>query len=96
MEANDIVVLGASPQGAESHSKFALKHQLNFPLLVDEDLSLASAYGAVAEKPGEWEGIKLKVKRSTFVIGPDGRIEQAMYGVSAKGHVDELKHKLFG
>jgi peroxiredoxin len=30
------------------------------------------------------------------VIGPDGRIEQAMYGVSAKGHVDELKHKLLG
>ena len=94
MEANDIVVLGASPQGAESHGKFALKHQLNFPLLVDEDLSLASKYGAVAEKTGEWKGIKLKVKRSTFVIGPDGVIQQALYGVTAKGHVDELKKTL--
>ena len=83
-------MLGASPQNATSHGKFALKHQLNFPLLVDSDLKLAESYGAVAEKPGEFEGIVLKIKRSTFVIGPDGNIEQAMYGVSVKGHVEEL------
>lgn len=83
-------MLGASPQDATSHGRFALKHQLNFPLLVDSELRLAESYGAVREKPGEFEGITLKVKRSTFVIGPDGKIEQAMYGVSVKGHVEEL------
>ena len=83
-------MLGASPQDATSHRKFALKHKLNFPLLVDSDLKLAEAYGAVAEKPGKFEGIVFKVKRSTFVIGPDGKIERAMYGVSVKGHVEEL------
>lgn len=83
-------MLGASPQDATSHGKFALKHQLNFPLLVDTDLKLAESYGAVREKPDEFEGVVLKVKRSTFVIGPDGRIEHAMYGVSVKGHVEEL------
>jgi peroxiredoxin Q/BCP len=86
--------LGASPQGAESHDKFALKHQLNFPLLVDEDLTLATKYGAVAEKTGEYKGIPLKIKRSTFVIGPDGDIEQALYGVSAGGHVAALMETL--
>ena len=90
----DTVVLGASPQGAASHTRFALKNQLNFPLLVDQDLSLATRFGAVAEKPGEWEGVPLKVQRSTFVIGPDGRIEQAIYGVKLKGHVDALKEAL--
>lgn len=90
----DTVVLGVSPQDADSHSRFALKNQLNFPLLVDEDLTLAARYGAVAEKPGEWDGIPLKLKRSTFVIGPDGRIEQAIYGVKVKGHVDALKEAL--
>ena len=40
------VVLGVSAQGAESHRAFAQKHSLNFPLLVDEDLSLANSYGA--------------------------------------------------
>lgn len=85
-----------SPQGAESHKKFAAKHELNFPLLVDEDLSLASKYGAVAEQPGEWEGIPLKLKRSTFVIGPDGRIENAIYGVKVPGHVDAVKEAVAG
>lgn len=83
-----------SPQGAESHRRFAEEHSLNFPLLVDEDLSLARAYGAVAETPGEWEGIPLKVTRSTFVIDEDGRVEQAMYGVKVAGHVDALKEAL--
>lgn len=71
-----------------------MKNQLNFPLLVDEDLELASRYGAVAEKSGEWAGIPIKIRRSTFVIGPDGRIEQAIYGVKVKGHVDALKESL--
>jgi peroxiredoxin Q/BCP len=71
-----------------------LKHQLGFPLLVDEDLALATKYGAVAEKPGEWNGIRLKVKRSTFVIGPDGTIEQAHYGVKVAGHVEALLEPL--
>lgn len=83
-----------SPQGAESHGKFALKHQLNFPLLVDENLELASKYGAVAEQPGEWQGIPLKLKRSTFVIDEKGRIERAIYGVKVAGHVDALKQAL--
>jgi thioredoxin-dependent peroxiredoxin len=77
------VILGASPQGAESHSKFALKHQLNFPLLVDEDRKLAAMFGALDKRT-----------RSTFVIDPDGKIEQAIYGVKVKGHVDSLKESL--
>ena len=87
-------MLGASPQGAESHNKFALKHQLGFPLLVDEDLELAASFGAVAEKAGEWAGIPLKIKRSTFIIGPDGTIEHAFYGVKVSGHVEEVLEAL--
>lgn len=67
---------------------------MDFPLLVDEDLELASKYGAVAEQPGEWEGIPLKLRRSTFVIDANGRIEKAMYGVKVAGHVAALKDAL--
>lgn len=88
------MILGASPQGAKSHGRFGLKHQLGFPLLVDEDLELAIKYGAVAEKPGEWKGIQLKVRRSTFVIGPDGTIQQAHYGVKVAGHVEAVLESL--
>jgi peroxiredoxin Q/BCP len=83
-------ILGVSPQGAASHQKFARKYSLNFPLLIDEDLAVAEAYGAVADKVGDFKGIPIKIKRSTFVIGADGTIEQAIYGVKVQGHVQKL------
>ena len=88
------VVLGVSPQSAASHARFASKFSLNFPLLVDADLDVAKRFGALREEPEEWEGQKLHVKRCTFVIDEDGRIEQAMYGVRAKGHVESLRSVL--
>ncbi|MDQ3771874.1 MAG: peroxiredoxin [Actinomycetota bacterium] len=89
------IVLGASPQGAGSHESFAAKYRLNFPLLVDEDMSLASAYSATGEF-GEFEGIPLTVQRATFVIDEQGTIEQALYGVNARTHVAALKDSLAG
>jgi len=93
VDAN-VEVLGVSPQGAASHQRFVEKCELNFPLLVDEDLSGARAYGALKEKPEEWDGMKLHIKRSTFVIDEQGRIEQAIYGVKVAGHVDALRESL--
>lgn len=88
------VVLGVSPQGAKSHAKFSSKYGLNFPLLVDADLEVAKRYGALREQPEEWEGQKLHIKRSTFVIDENGNIEHALYGVNARGHVDSLRETL--
>ena len=85
------VVLGVSPQGAASHRRFASKFELNFPLLVDADTKVANAYGAFKDDGAEWEGVPLKIKRSTFVIDENGTIAEALYGVKAKGHVDTLK-----
>jgi peroxiredoxin Q/BCP len=87
-------VLGISPQDARSHTAFSQKYGLNFPLLVDEKLEAANAYGAVSNEGRLFEGKPLKVKRSTFVIDPEGGIEHAEYGVKAKGHVDRLKELL--
>ena len=41
----DYVVLGVSKDSAKSHDKFIAKQELNFPLLMDEDISLHQAYG---------------------------------------------------
>jgi thioredoxin-dependent peroxiredoxin len=87
-------VLGISPQDARSHSAFSTKYGLNFPLLIDEDLEVAKAYGAVSNEGRSFNGMPLRVTRSTFVIDPEGRIELAEYGVKAKGHVDRLKDVL--
>jgi peroxiredoxin Q/BCP len=87
------IVLGTSPQGAASHKGFSEKCNLNFPLLVDEDMSLAKKYGT-AGIFGKFQNIPLTVQRSTFVIDEQGKIEHALYGVSSRSHVDELKAML--
>jgi peroxiredoxin Q/BCP len=71
----DAVLLGISPDPVRSHEKFRDKYELNFPLLADEDHSVALAYGAWGKKKlygREYEGIL----RSTFVIDADGRVEK--------------------
>ena len=86
--------MGVSPQGAASHKRFAAKHGLNFPLLVDQETAVARAYGAYKATGETYEGIPLKIKRSTFVIDEKGKIDQAMYGVRSKGHVAAVKEAI--
>lgn len=94
LKESGYVVLGVSPQDADSHQRFSAKYSLNFPLLVDEDRSVAMAYDVADDGGGLFKGIALRVKRATFLIDEAGRIEQALYGVRAKGHVDQLKEAL--
>jgi peroxiredoxin Q/BCP len=88
------LVLGVSPQGIESKKAFAEKFSLNFPILADDDGSVSKAYSAVRDMPGDWKGIPLITSRSTFVIDENGKITQALYGVHAKNHVNELRESL--
>ena len=94
LERAGYVVLGVNPQGTDSKKRFADKYSLNFPLLADEDGAVANAYGVYDPKGGEWEGVPLRVKRSTFVIDENGVVEEAQYGVKAGKHVGELKELL--
>jgi peroxiredoxin Q/BCP len=87
-------VLGVSPQDADSHKGFSSKYSLNFPLLIDEGMRVAAAYGTIANDAREYEGTPIEVTRSTFVIDEHGHIESAEYGVRAKGHVARLREQL--
>ncbi|MBI5629674.1 MAG: thioredoxin-dependent thiol peroxidase [Elusimicrobia bacterium] len=83
------VVLGVSPDPAKSHRSFKEKHALPFPLLLDEDRKICQAYGVWKEK--SMYGRKyLGVERSTFVIGPDGRLRQVLRKVKVPEHVRGL------
>lgn len=90
LQSAGYVVLGVSPQGAESHRSFSAKYSLNFPLLVDADHAVAEAYGAWGEKKS-YGRTTIGIRRSTFVIDEDGVVEQALYDVRAKGHVERLR-----
>ena len=83
------VVLGVSPDDVKSHEKFKTKFNLPFPLLADQDHAVAEAYGAWGEKSmygKTYNGIL----RTTFVIGPDGKIARVFEKVKPKGHAAEV------
>jgi thioredoxin-dependent peroxiredoxin len=84
-----MAVLGISPDQPSKLAKFRDKEGLTFPLLSDPDHAVLEAYGAYGEKK-LYGKVTVGVIRSTFVIGPDGTIEKAMYGVKAAGHVARL------
>ena len=86
-------VLGISPDSPAKLAKFREREGLTFPLLSDPDRTVHEAYGAYGEKM--LYGKKtVGVIRSTFVVGADGAIEHAYYGVKATGHVARLRKDL--
>jgi thioredoxin-dependent peroxiredoxin len=88
-----IAVLGISPDQPAKLAKFRDRDGLTFPLLSDPDHAVLEAYGAYGPKK-LYGKTTIGVIRSTFVVGADGTIEQAMYGVRATGHVARLQAEL--
>ena len=87
------VVLGVSPDTAASHKKFKTKFKLPFPLLADPNHKVAERYGAWGER--SMYGRKfMGILRTTFVIGPDGRILKVFERVKPKGHAAEVLKSL--
>lgn len=81
IEEKNAVVLGVSPDGQKSHQKFKTKFDLPFTLLVDDEHTVAEAYGVWGEK--SMYGKKyMGITRSHFVIDEEGRIAQAEVKVS--------------
>jgi peroxiredoxin Q/BCP len=88
-------VIGVSPDSLGSHAKFRDKYGLTFTLLSDPDHAVAEAYGVWVEK--SMYGRKyMGIERSTFVIGPDGALEQALYKVKPAGHAESLLELIGG
>jgi peroxiredoxin Q/BCP len=87
-DIGDTAVIGISPDRPAKQKRFDEKYGLGFPLLADEDHSVAEAYGSWGEK--SMYGRKyMGVQRATFVIGPDGKLLKAFPKVTPKKH-DEL------
>jgi len=86
-------VLGISPDSPAKLAKFRDKEGLTFPLLSDPGREVLKAYGAYGQKMMYGKST-VGVIRSTFVIGEDGKIENAYYGVKATGHVARLRKEL--
>ena len=80
MKSKNAVVYGINPGSAESHKKFIDKNRLEFPLLVDSGQNVARLYSANG----------LFVKRTVYLIGPDGMILLGTRGMPSP--LEILKH----
>lgn len=85
----DVPVFGISPDDVTSHQKFRAKFGLTFPLLADAEHKTTEAFGAWVEK-NMYGRTYMGVQRSTFIIGPDGRIEHVWPKVNPADHAKEV------
>jgi peroxiredoxin Q/BCP len=93
LNAVGVQVLGISPDAPAKLARFRDKEGITFPLLSDPDRTALTAYGAYGEKMNYGKKT-MGVIRSTFVVGADGTVEKAYYGVKATGHVERLRKDL--
>jgi peroxiredoxin Q/BCP len=82
-------VVGISPDKPGAQAKFKEKYDLPFTLLADENKSAAEAYGVWKEKNMYGKKV-MGIERTTFVIGPDGKIEKIYGKVKAEGHAEAV------
>ena len=94
-ELNDagVDVLGISPDSPAKLARFRNAEGLTFPLLADQDKTVLTAWGAFGEKQMYGKTVT-GVIRSTFLVDPEGKIEEALYNVRASGHVAKLRKDL--
>ena len=76
----EVTLLGISPQGAESHERFAAAHGLEMPLLADENRAVARAYGVIG--PG---GV---IRRSVVIVDPEGGVRHVERSLIGLGYMD--------
>jgi peroxiredoxin Q/BCP len=89
LEKGKAAVLGVSILDTRSKAKFAAKHKLTFPLLADEDHAVAEKYG-VWKKKSMYGRSFMGIARTTFLIGPDGRVARRWDDVKVNGHAEEV------
>jgi peroxiredoxin Q/BCP len=76
-----------------SHNKFKAKHNLNLILASDETGSVVEAYGCWVEK-SMYGRSYMGIERSTYLIGPDGKVLKVWRKVKVPGHVKQVLEAL--
>lgn len=82
-------IVGCSGDTVQAQTKFKQKYGLNFPLLADTEFQVVEAYGARRMKSFYGKSF-LGIVRSTFWIGPDGKIRKIWPKVKVEGHAADV------
>jgi peroxiredoxin Q/BCP len=86
-------VLGVSILDEKSKAKFASKYDITFPLLADADHQVAEKYGVWQEK-SRYGRKYMGIARTTYLIGPDGKVVKRWDNVKVDGHADAVAEAL--
>jgi peroxiredoxin Q/BCP len=84
-----VEIIGVSPDTVASHQKFSEKYELPFTLLADPEHVICEAYEVWGKKKSfgrEYEA----VFRTTFIIGPEGKIKRVFENVKPSEHSLEV------
>jgi peroxiredoxin Q/BCP len=87
--ASKASVLGISILDEKSKAKFAKKYALTFPLLADADHEVAEKFG-LWQKKTRYGRSYMGIVRTTYLIGPDGKVAKRWDKVSVDGHAAEV------
>jgi len=87
--AGKAAVLGVSILDEKSKARFANKHGLTFPLLADPDHEVAEKYGVWQQKM-RYGRKYMGIVRTTYLIGPDGKVQRRWDNVKVDGHAEEV------
>ena len=87
------MVLGISPDKPSAQKKFKEKEELPYTLLADADKEVAHKFDVIKEKNMYGKKV-MGVARTTFLIGPEGKIEHVFESVKPDGHAEEVLAKV--
>jgi peroxiredoxin Q/BCP len=82
-------VLGISADTPSAQKTFKEKHGLPYTLLADADKKVAALFGVLKEKNMYGKQV-MGIARTTFLIGPDGKIVHVFENVKPEGHAEEV------
>ena len=89
---NGFQIIGISTDTVKSHKKFETKYNLPFPLIADEDNSIAGKYGVWGQK--KFMGREfIGIHRTTFLIDEHGKIRSIILKPNTKAHAEEIIEK---
>jgi peroxiredoxin Q/BCP len=91
----DAEIFGISRDSLDSHAQFREKEGLTYDLLSDVDGDVTERYGVWKEK-NMYGKKQMGIERTTFVIGPDGRVAKVFPKVKVEGHADEVLEAVQG
>ena len=92
---SNAAVFGISILDEASKAKFAKKYDVTFPLLADEDHAVAEKYGVWQEK-SRYGRKYMGIVRTTYLIGPDGKVARRWDNVKVDGHAEEVLEAVKG